>query len=414
MEDILKIQKSIVFDESVSHYEMHTHQPFASSSYGNNDVISITVQHQDLCLLPSKSHLHIYGRLTKDNGTTPTERTRLVSNAICHLFEEVRYELNGVEIDRVKNVGLTSLMKNYVSQSPNQWFLMENAGWLKNDSMDSNETITDNAGYFDISIPLSLLLGFAEDYQKIVVNAKHELIITRSKTDICAVLQRAVNQQNPEEKWKINLQKIEWLIPYVKVSDERKVKLLNFIAKDTPITMGFRTWELYEYPLLPATSKHVWVVKTSSQLEKPRYVILGFQTNRKNIQTANASHFDHCSIRDVKLFLNSESYPYGNLNLDIAINQYSTLYNMYVNFQESYYGKEAEPLLNREKFLTDAPLIVIDCSKQNEYLKTGPVDIRLEFESSFPFAPNTSAYCLILHDRIVEYNPISGGVKKLV
>ncbi|XP_015124357.1 uncharacterized protein LOC107046283 [Diachasma alloeum] len=340
MEDILKIQKSIEFDESVSHYEMHAHQPFVSLSYGNNDEISITVQHQDLCLLPSKSYLHIYGQLTTDNGTTPTQRTRLISNAICHLFEEIRYELNGMEIDRAKNVGLTSVMKNYVSQRPNQWFLMENAGWIKDDSMDSNEKITDNTGYFDISIPLSLLLDFAEDYQKIVVNAKHELIITRSKTDINAILQGPVNPQNPEEKWKINLQKIEWLIPYIKVSDERKVKLLNFIAKDTPIMMGFRTWELYEYPLLPPTQKHVWVVKTSSQLEKPRYVITGFQNNRKNSQTANASNFDHCGIRDVKLFLNSQSYPYGNMNLDISHNQYSTLYNMYANFQESYYGKD--------------------------------------------------------------------------
>ncbi|XP_015117727.1 uncharacterized protein LOC107041620 [Diachasma alloeum] len=291
---------------------------------------------------------------------------------------------------------------------------MENAGWLKNDSMDSDETITDNAGYFDISILLSLLFGFAEDYQKIVVNPKHELIITRPKTDISAVLQRPIDQASPEEKGKINFQKIEWLIHYVKVSDERKVKLLNFIAKDTPIMMGFHTWELYEYPLLPATSKHVWVVKTSSQLEKPRYVILGSQTNRKNIQTANASHFDHCNIRDVTLFLHSQNYPYGNLNLDIAHNQYSTLYNMYVNFQDSYYGKESEQLLNREKFITNAPLIVIDCSKQNEYLKTGLVDIRLEFECSWPFSASTSAYCLILHDRIVEYNPISGGVKKLM
>lgn len=87
---------------------------------------------------------------------------------------------------------------------------------------------------------------------------------------------------------------------------------------------------------------------------------------------------------------------------------------MYTNFQTSYYGKEAEPLLNKEDFLNYAPLVVIDCSKQNDSLKSGPVDIRLEFEAKNNFPAGTSAYCLILHDRIVEYNPISGGVKKLV
>ncbi|XP_015124358.1 uncharacterized protein LOC107046284 [Diachasma alloeum] len=391
---------------------MHAHQPFASSSFGNNAEISITV-HQDLCLLPSKSYLHIYGRLTEEDAAAPVERTRFVNNVICHLFEEIRYELNGIKIDRAKNVGLTSLMKNYVSQNPSQWPLLENAGWLKKDTMDSDETITNANGYFDISIPLSLILGFAENYQKIIVNAKHELILMRSKTDVNAILQGAITVQNPEEKYKIALQKIEWLIPYVKVSDERTVKLLNFIGKDTPIGIGFRTWELYEYSLLPTSSKHVWVVKTLNQLKKPRYVILGFQTGRKT-KTTNASNFDHCKIRDVKLFLNSQSYPYGNMNLDIDHNQFSTLYNMYVNFQDSFYEKEPERLLTRSEFLEKAPLIVIDCSKQNEYLKSGPVDIRLEFESASSFPANTSPYCLILHDRIVEYNPISGGVRKLM
>lgn len=410
MEKILNIQKSIVFDESIAHYETHAHQPFASATFNNNDEIRIAVQHQDLCLLPSKSSLHIHGKLTKANGTA-VQQTKLVNNAICHLFEEIRYELNAIEIDRSKNLGLTTLMKNYLSQSPGQISLMENAGWLIG---DEDGKLTDENGYFDLSIPLSSIMGFAEDYNRIIVNAKHELILTRTNTNVNAIVQTLPAGNEALEQFTISLQKIEWTVPYIKVSDPRKIQLLNFIAKDPAITMSFRTWELYEYPLLPVTPKHVWVVKTSTQLEKPRYVVVSFQTERKNNLTKNASHFDHCNIRDIKLFLNSQCYPYGNLNLDIAKNQYALLYDMYANFQASYYGKEPEPLLSKANFIKYAPLIVIDCSKQNEFLKSGPVDIRLEFESTVPFPPQTSAYCLILHDRIVEYNPISGGVKKLV
>lgn len=411
MEEILRIQKPIIFDETIAHYETHAHQPFASSTFNNNDEIRIAVQHQDLCVLPSKSSLHVHGRLTKADGRTPTATTHLVNNAICHLFEEIRYELNSIEIDRCKNVGLTTLMKNYVSQSPNKAALIENAGWISN---NDNVTIIDDNGYFDISIPLSMMLGFAEDYRRIIVNAKHELILTRANTDTNAVKQDVAAAGAALEQYKIALLKIEWLIPYIKVADQQKIQLLNYIAKDVAIPISFRAWELYEYPLLPATSKHIWTVKTSTQLEKPRYIIVGFQTARKNNLLANASHFDHCNIRDIKLFLNSQSYPYGNLNLDINRNQYALLYDMYANFQTSYYGKESEPLLSKADFLKYAPLIVIDCSKQNESLKSGPVDIRLEFESADMIPLQTSAYCLILHDRIVEYNCISGNVKKLV
>ena len=116
----------------------------------------------------------------------------------------------------------------------------------------------------------------------------------------------------------------------------------------------------------------------------------------------------------MKLFLNNQGYLYGNLNLNVNRNQYAVLYEMHTNFQANYYGKEPQPLLSKREFINFAPLAVIDCSKQNESLKYGPVDVRLEFEASKNFPAQTSAYCLILHDRLVEYKPISGEVKKLL
>ncbi len=117
---------------------------------------------------------------------------------------------------------------------------------------------------------------------------------------------------------------------------------------------------------------------------------------------------------NVKLFLNSQYYPYSNLNLNIVQNQYAVLYDMYANFQSAYYGKDPEPLLKRSDFIQKIPLIVIDCSKQNESLKNAPVDVRLELESRNNFPANTAAYCLIIHDRIIQYHSVGGEVKKLI
>ncbi|XP_043471591.1 uncharacterized protein LOC122504509 [Leptopilina heterotoma] len=255
----------IKFDNSVAHYEIHAHQPYVSSAFNNSDEIRIAVQHQDLYILPSKSTLHVTGRIVKPNNTLVTN-TKLISNGISYLFNEIRYELNGVEIDRSKNVGITTTMKNIISQTPNQMIYSENAGYLPYDDDDSR--VTNDAGYFDVNIPLSMIIGFAEDYRKIVVNAKHELILTRSRTDLNAV----VNIEAAErEEFKIIINKVEWLIPYLMVNDRQKIELLKFIEKDSLITMSFRSWDLYEYPMIPATQKHVWTVKTSTQVEKPRY-----------------------------------------------------------------------------------------------------------------------------------------------
>ncbi|XP_044590788.1 uncharacterized protein LOC123269258 [Cotesia glomerata] len=244
--------------------------------------------------------------------------------AICHMFEEIRSELNAVEIDTCKNVGITSLMKNYVSQSQGRGNIMENAGCLTH----AANKLTDADGYFDISIPLSFILGFAEDNNRIIINAKHELILIRANSDINAYIHKLTAATDVANRVKIVLNKVEWNVPYITMSDKPKIQALNFISNDPAIPLSFSTWQLYEYPLLPRTTKHVWPIKTSTQFEKLRYVILGFQTARKNDVLKGASKFDHCYIRDVKLFLNSQSYPYGNLNLNINRNQFALIYDM--------------------------------------------------------------------------------------
>ncbi|CAK1585090.1 unnamed protein product [Parnassius mnemosyne] len=144
--------------------------------------------------------------------------------------------------------------------------------------------------------------------------------------------------------------------------------------------MAFRNWDLYEYPLLPTATKHSWSIKTASQLEKPRYVIFCLQTNKKNQKIKDCSVFDHCGVRNVTLFLNSQYYPYEPLCLKFSENKFNILYEMYVKIRQSYYNCPADALLDLSSFKEKAPLFVIDCSRQNDTLKTGPVDVRLEIE----------------------------------
>ncbi|XP_043485183.1 uncharacterized protein LOC122513020 [Leptopilina heterotoma] len=309
MDELLNIPAAVNFDESIAHYEIHAHQPYASSSFNNSDEIRIAVQHQDLCILPSKSSLHIFGILTKNVGITLTQNVHLSNNAVCFLFDEIRYELNGIEIDCCKYVGHTTIMKNYTSQTSNQLNFIENAGYSK---IAADARLVLENGYFDVTIPLSMIFGFAEDYKKIIMNAKHELILTRARSDVNAVIQTG---QGGDEEFKISINKLEWMVPYVLPSDN---------------------------------------------------------------------------------------------------NKYSLLYEMYANFQSSYYGKDSKPILTKDIFKSLFPLIVIDCSKENEFLKQASVDVRLEFEAGINMPAETTAYCLIIHDRVIQYKPISGVVKKLL
>jgi len=127
-------------------------------------------------------------------------------------------------------------------------------------------------------------------------------------------------------------------MPHVILNEGNKLSLLRVLESGRYLSMSFHLWDLYEYPLLQSTTKHSWAVKTATQLEKPRYVIFALQTSRKNIMSRDVSVFDDCNLTNVKLYLNSEFYPYDDLNVDYGKNRYAILFDMYACFRKAYYG----------------------------------------------------------------------------
>jgi len=154
-------------------------------------------------------------------------------------------------------------------------------------------------------------------------------------------------------------------------------------------------------------------VKTTNQLEKPRYVIFGFQTGRDNEARKRCDEFDHCKLKNIKVFLNSEYYPYTDLNLDFEKKDIAKAYEMFVRFQNSYYNIPSDPTIDREEFISTYPLLVVDCSKQNDSLKEGVVDIKLEIQTGENVEEHTVAYCLIIHRKEFEYNPMTNEVSRV-
>lgn len=400
--NILNISQPASYDNSIESFEYHSYKPYVSS-FNKNDEIRIPINQQDLYVLPSLSSLYIEGRVYvyKQNSTTKEKVTSVsfVNNPALFLFQDIRYELNGVEIDKIKNAGVTTTIKSYLSLNENESKSARVWGW-------SPSGITTD-GIFSASIPLNKILGFAEDYEKIIINCKHELVLLRSNTNL-----NSVKLSDGEIVEDIIINKIVWRVPHIKVSDRERINLLKHLEKDRAITVAFRNWDLYEYPLLPKTRKHTWSIKTSSQIEKPRFVVIALQTNRKNNAATSMAQFDHCHIRDVRVFLNSSYYPYEGLNISFSDNKFSLIYEQYARFQQSYHGRRAEPLMGPKEFKDIAPLYVIDCSRQHEMLK-GSIDVRVEIESDQEIPDQTAAYCLILNDCIFEYKPLSNIVKKL-
>ncbi|XP_036138912.1 uncharacterized protein LOC118644440 [Monomorium pharaonis] len=199
MTDILNIGDEPIFDDRIVKIETHTYNPFANTTFGHSDEIRIPIHQQNLYTLPFESFLYIEGKVTIKN---PAEGFSVVlgNNCVAFMFDEIRYELDGVEIDRNRNVGITSTLKNYAMVSSDKNVILRNAGWIS--GWDVN-------GYFNYCVPLNMLLGFCEDYRRVVINARHELILIRARNDNNSLM------GSSELEPTIDIFKIQWRMPHV-------------------------------------------------------------------------------------------------------------------------------------------------------------------------------------------------------
>lgn len=398
----LEIFDEPIFDNSLVSLHEHTYKPYGSPSYKNSDEIRIPVHFQDLILDIANSYIYIEGKFTPTDGT---KSCYLSNNALAFLFEEIRYEMGGEQVAVVRKPGITSTLKTMASFGEHQAKALLPCGWglsaTKQDILDTNSHM------FSGKLPLKYLMGFAEDYTKGILNVKQELILIIARTyRNCYIGEVDAN---------IEISKIEWKIRHIIPEDRQKLKLLSRLSKSNTksfVKVAYRMWDLYELPTLRETSSDIWAIKTSTSLERPRYIIIGLQNTSHFENRANdATAFSHADLNNIRLYLNSEVFPYERWNLDFSKKLYSAAYYAYENFQRSYYGKDmSEPMMDIGEFLKN-PIFVIDCSHQADSLKSSTVDIKLEFETrKNKFPTNTKVYALVIHDAYLSYNIMDGSV----
>lgn len=364
------------------------------------------MNHQDSQPLISESCVYVEGRVTKKNST-PGTTVPFINNPASFLFSEVRLEVSGTTVDSTKYLGVTSTMKALVSYSPNESNKLQMSGWVA----PAETTIKPNSsGDFDFYIPLKLWLGIAEDYKHIFLGQSIVLILRRSATDNDAIIAPEGTTEQTLD-WKLELLKVSWRVPHVRLSDKHRLTMLKQINSDEEIVLAFRSWETHYYPLLPTTRKHSWTIKSSNYLERIRYLLFGLQENRSNSLTKDAGLFDNCGLVSCTVYVNEKRFPYDSLQVSFKKKRITRAYAALAGFQSSYFSKTDFPLLTPTQFAEKYAIIVVDCSKQNESIKSSVVDVRVEFETEENIPASTSAYACILHDKVVTYTPLTGVVR---
>ncbi len=252
---------------------------------------------------------------------------------------------------------------------------------------------------FSFCIPLKHIFGFTDDYARIIYGLKHELTLNR-KDDNDAIFRAA-----GVDAGRVNLSKCSLYMPIVMPNDLEKLDLYKIIDSKTSIDVGYRMRQCDTINVAQNTS-FTWRLSVKSSPEKPRWIILGFQTDKNNQQEENPAIFDHCNIVNAYVMLNSTRYPAVDYQLDFGKNKFSRMYKESADFRKNYYGMDeliSNSNINPSDYKSLYPLMTFDVSKQSERIKNGITDITIKANFSVAVPPNTSAYAVVISDRIIKF-----------
>src|SRR5271157_5389653 len=434
-DEMLDISEPHLYDESISSINFYEYTPQTQANNNTNGhQISITINNQDIYSLPSKSYISIKGQVRRadnSNAYALDAEIALINNAMMYLFTGIKYELGSTTLESINYPGQITSMLGYLSYPDD---FSTSAGlkccWSKDTTNNANSlkyarsadapaagyTPAENPNYnqgfaarkgflfssnprgcFQFHIPLTHIFGFAE-YKRVIYGMKHTLTLTRGSDT------QALYRNNTAADGKVDITDISWFMPQIEMIPEYLGSMRHVIENKATLPLAFRA-RTSEQIMLPQTQNYTWKLSVTGGVEKPRWIIIGFQTNRINTQQQNPSVFDHLNLKNAYVTLNSDRYPMLDLVANFDRNEYMKLYEMFDDFKQDYYGIDSlvgGTQVNVAAYKSLFPIIVFDARKQNETLKTGVMDIQVKLEFNANVPADTTAYAIIISDRFYK------------
>ena len=425
MSSILRITDPILSDDSINKYEDIEYEPVAGTNLNSSGAdIRLNIETQDIFTHPSESFLIIEGRLIKGDDTpyAVADLITLTNNGIMHLFKRIRYDLSGQEIENIMNVGQATTMLGLLKY-PDDFSKSKglNQLWYKDTTVNANNNNNgfsirrsyiivnaDPIGTFSFKIPLKHIFGFCEDYDKVVYGLKHNLTLTRNNDNDAIFKTANVDGAGNDvvADGKVILSKVSWFMPHVTPADKDKMELYKIIERKDKIPVGYRMIQCDSATIPQNSTSFSWRLSVKSSPEVPRFIIVGFQTNKIGNQKLNPSLFNNVNVSNIYVMLNSMRYPTADYNISFDKQQFSRVYGDTADFRSKFFNMDelvSSPNINPSDYRTLYPLFLFDVSKQSEKLKYSTTDIQVKMFFSAGIPLNTQVYGVIISDRLINF-----------
>jgi len=207
----------------------------------------------------------------------------LTNNAMMHLFNNIKYQLSGQEIESLFHPGQATTMLGLLkfpddfqkSTGLNQLWYKDNGPDASIAGDNQNNGFKIRHGYiiqkpnpkgtFPFRVPLKHIFGFCDDYEKVVYGFKHQLTLVR-KGDNDVIFKDGAVAAGPDnnspaiaehDDRKIVLTKLSWYMPHVLPNDQEKLALYKTIESKSSLPVSYRMIQCDSISV-PQTRNFTW------------------------------------------------------------------------------------------------------------------------------------------------------------
>jgi hypothetical protein len=389
---MLELDQTVPIDTSIERYEFIEYVQNESSHIGPNAEIRFNVSAKDAYIHPHGSFLQIEGEVVVEAGKKDPD---LDQNFVLGLFENMRYEINHVEIDNVRKPALTCMVKALLTLRPGERNTVSDLT-----GMFQKERLVHNKHFLTI-IPLTALFGFADDYDKLMWGSTHQLILLRSGSDA-----RALHSTTGGEG-KIHLKSITWKVPHVKPNMLEDAMLTKqYMNNKTVIPIVYRQYRLQEFPDIGRSLELIWDMATDKREETASLCVLFFQTDRNQIKQ-HSCQLDDAAVKSFYAELNGRAYPQKPTLVNK--NLIASLYHLYVLAHRQLRG-DMTPCLTIKEFANTYIMYPVLMSHRAEAKSDTSVQSKIYVSFNSAPAEHTTLFAFTVHDKKIGFNPLTEKV----
>ena len=211
----------------------------------------------------------------------------------------------------------------------------------------------------------------------------------------------AIYRDGGVNEGRITLSKISWFMPKVVPSPAYKNVLASVIEKKVSLDVACRAMQC-EQRAMPAATRDTWEVTTKTGTERPRWLLIGFQTGKAADQIQNPAIFDNIRLTNIYATINDKRYPDADMTSDFTTYQTGRVYRVMSQFKAEFFGvpgKESTSSITPIEFAELFPVHMIDLRRQPEKLKDVSLNIKIMTTFSAAVPAGTFGYAVLISDR---------------